>query len=337
MGPFGGYRVYIGDIGRIKRTELEREFGQYGPVIDVWMGAKRDMVAQNFAFVVFRYPEDAEEAVNDRNGREVCGRTVRVEHARPAGHRTTRGNFGSARNFRGRPQKRWSHSRDRSDYRIPQIWPSRCPFKSLHNRTSLPLLGQLVQESFVSCLRHVKDQRCFDAPPTWVTAQLLCQYGGTARSRSSSPARNEKSQVSSSKSRDGRCTPSPQKNLVKNYSPSPSPESTESKSKKSSSGSNRSKQKGKQILQSSGSRSPPTQSSSSSVSPPPRKKQRKHKKHKTQSRSASPVARDEYDTHCSEKKDGGHKIKSSKKAKHVESDSRSSGSIFDFTLTTFSI
>ena len=50
--------------------------------------------------------------------REVCGRTVRVEHARPAGHRTTRGNFGSARNFRGRPQKRWSHSRDRSDYRL---------------------------------------------------------------------------------------------------------------------------------------------------------------------------------------------------------------------------
>ena len=28
-------------------------------------------VAQSFAFVVFRYPEDAEEAVRDRNGRSV--------------------------------------------------------------------------------------------------------------------------------------------------------------------------------------------------------------------------------------------------------------------------
>ena len=39
----GGYRVYVGDINsRIERNDLQREFGQYGPVIDVYMGRKKD-------------------------------------------------------------------------------------------------------------------------------------------------------------------------------------------------------------------------------------------------------------------------------------------------------
>ena len=50
MGPFGGCRVYVGDIGRINRTDLEREFGQYGPVVDVWMGAKRDMYGVKLSY-----------------------------------------------------------------------------------------------------------------------------------------------------------------------------------------------------------------------------------------------------------------------------------------------
>ncbi|GFO00324.1 histone-lysine N-methyltransferase SETMAR [Plakobranchus ocellatus] len=47
VGPFRGCRVYVGDIGLIKRPELEREFGQYGPVIDVWMGSKRDVLCSS--------------------------------------------------------------------------------------------------------------------------------------------------------------------------------------------------------------------------------------------------------------------------------------------------
>ncbi|RUS89837.1 hypothetical protein EGW08_002367 [Elysia chlorotica] len=115
MSPFGGCRVYVGDIGYIKRTELEKEFGQYGPVIDVWMGANRDTVGPNYAFVVFRYPEDAEEAVKDRNGRKVCGQTVRVEHARPARQRPIRKSFGFSRNFRRPYQRQWCQSRNRSN------------------------------------------------------------------------------------------------------------------------------------------------------------------------------------------------------------------------------
>ncbi|CAG5129788.1 unnamed protein product, partial [Candidula unifasciata] len=95
-GNFGGYRVYVGDIGqRICKSDLEREFTQYGPVTDVWMGKKREPSAPDYAFIVFRYPDDAEEAVRDRNGRKLCGRIVRVEHARPIGSNARRGRGGN--------------------------------------------------------------------------------------------------------------------------------------------------------------------------------------------------------------------------------------------------
>lgn len=39
----GGFRVYVGDIGKqIFREDLQKEFGQYGPVIDVYMGRRTD-------------------------------------------------------------------------------------------------------------------------------------------------------------------------------------------------------------------------------------------------------------------------------------------------------
>uniref|UniRef100_A0A0B7A9G8 RRM domain-containing protein n=1 Tax=Arion vulgaris TaxID=1028688 RepID=A0A0B7A9G8_9EUPU len=130
-GHFGGYRVYVGDIGqRIGRTDLEKEFGQYGPVTDVWMGKKHDQNTQDYAFIVYRYPEDADEAVRDRNGRKLCGRVVRVEHAKPIGSVSRRGRGdwrGGNRGYhsqRGNFSRRRSHSRERSGYkRGHPKWP----------------------------------------------------------------------------------------------------------------------------------------------------------------------------------------------------------------------
>ncbi|KAK0058100.1 serine/arginine-rich splicing factor 3 [Biomphalaria pfeifferi] len=115
-GNLGGFRVYVGDLGsRIGRTDLEREFGQYGPITDVWMGRKREVTSPSYAFVVYRYPEDAEEAVRDRNGRKLCGRKVRVEHAKPInsnprrfrGGWVNRGRGGDRGDYRGNQQSRF--------------------------------------------------------------------------------------------------------------------------------------------------------------------------------------------------------------------------------------
>lgn len=87
---FGGYRVFCGDLGsRTNKYELEREFDSFGPLVDCW-------VARNppgFAFIVYRHADDAERAVEELDGRTICGRRVRVEHARPTGGKKA-GSFG---------------------------------------------------------------------------------------------------------------------------------------------------------------------------------------------------------------------------------------------------
>ncbi|CAM4774973.1 unnamed protein product [Rotaria magnacalcarata] len=87
---FGGYRVFCGDLGsRTNKFELEREFDTFGPLVDCW-------VARNppgFAFIVYKHADDAERAVEELDGRTICGRRVRVEHARPTGGKKG-GSFG---------------------------------------------------------------------------------------------------------------------------------------------------------------------------------------------------------------------------------------------------
>jgi len=69
-------KVYIGDLGGgASKQELEDAFGYYGPLRNVW-------VARNppgFAFVEFEDARDAEDAVRALDGRNLCGRRVRVE------------------------------------------------------------------------------------------------------------------------------------------------------------------------------------------------------------------------------------------------------------------
>ena len=72
-----GYRLHVAylDSNAVKR-DLEKLFGRYGPMKEIWM-------AQGFAFVVYEYREDAEEAQHKTDCAEVCGRRVRVTVARP--------------------------------------------------------------------------------------------------------------------------------------------------------------------------------------------------------------------------------------------------------------
>uniref|UniRef100_A0A8C8ULR1 RRM domain-containing protein n=1 Tax=Peromyscus maniculatus bairdii TaxID=230844 RepID=A0A8C8ULR1_PERMB len=69
-------KVYVGNLGNNgNKTELERAFGYYGPLRSGW-------VARNppgFAFVEFEDPRDAADAVQELDGRTLCGCRVRVE------------------------------------------------------------------------------------------------------------------------------------------------------------------------------------------------------------------------------------------------------------------
>jgi RNA recognition motif-containing protein len=60
------YRLYVAVLSvDVRQSELEREFGQYGPLVEVWLAK----VSPLFAFIVYKHREDAEAALDDMNGR----------------------------------------------------------------------------------------------------------------------------------------------------------------------------------------------------------------------------------------------------------------------------
>ena len=84
-----GTRVYLGGISyRVKERDVERFFKGYGRI--------REILLKNaYGFVEFDEARDAEDAVYDLNGKELCGERVAVEHAR--GGRRDRGDRGPPR------------------------------------------------------------------------------------------------------------------------------------------------------------------------------------------------------------------------------------------------
>ena len=92
-------RVYVGDLGSGgSKPELEREFERYGTLKSVWVARNPPgefsapcvtprfkylyLVPVGFAFIEFDDPRDAEDAVQDMDGRFVCGCRIRVELAK---------------------------------------------------------------------------------------------------------------------------------------------------------------------------------------------------------------------------------------------------------------
>eukprot|EP00096_Caligus_rogercresseyi_P010444 TRINITY_DN380_c1_g1_i5.p1 TRINITY_DN380_c1_g1~~TRINITY_DN380_c1_g1_i5.p1 ORF type:complete len:333 (+),score=76.31 TRINITY_DN380_c1_g1_i5:131-1129(+) len=75
-----GYRIHVADLDvSASKRDMEKVFGKFGPLKEIWMARS----VPCFAFCVFRYREDAEDAVRTSDGTEVSGRRIRVTHARP--------------------------------------------------------------------------------------------------------------------------------------------------------------------------------------------------------------------------------------------------------------
>ena len=66
QSPEEGYRIHVADLGiEPSKKEIENAFERFGPLLEVW-------VARNppcFAFVVYKYKEDAEKAMRDMDGK----------------------------------------------------------------------------------------------------------------------------------------------------------------------------------------------------------------------------------------------------------------------------
>uniref|UniRef100_A0A3P8VR37 Serine and arginine rich splicing factor 4 n=1 Tax=Cynoglossus semilaevis TaxID=244447 RepID=A0A3P8VR37_CYNSE len=118
-------RVYIGRLSyRAREKDVERFFKGYGKILEVDL-------KNGYGFVEFDDPRDADDAVYDLNGKELCGERVIVEHTKgPRGGGG--GGGGGGRSGYGR----WGRDRYgppiRTDYRlIVENLSSRCSWQDL--------------------------------------------------------------------------------------------------------------------------------------------------------------------------------------------------------------
>jgi len=114
--------VFVGNLSFDTREEQIRElFAPIGEVLDVSIPADRDTGrARGFAFVELATPKEAAAAIEQLNGRELDGRSIRVNGAddRPSAPRSfgQGGRPGGGPAFRPRPKgsRRNARARKRS-------------------------------------------------------------------------------------------------------------------------------------------------------------------------------------------------------------------------------
>ncbi|KAJ8308182.1 hypothetical protein KUTeg_013056 [Tegillarca granosa] len=91
-----GTRVYIGRLSSYARErDIERFFKGYGRLKDI-------MLKNGYGFIEFEDYRDADDAVYELNGKDLCGERVSLEHARGPSARG-RGGYGYGFRSRGRP------------------------------------------------------------------------------------------------------------------------------------------------------------------------------------------------------------------------------------------
>lgn len=75
-----GVRVHVADLGvDPSKRELESSFEKFGKLLEVWVAKSPPC----FAFVVYKYREDAEASIKEMDGKVFGGSRIRVSLARP--------------------------------------------------------------------------------------------------------------------------------------------------------------------------------------------------------------------------------------------------------------
>lgn len=109
-------KLYVGNLAfQTTNTELQQLFGQAGTVHSASVVEDRDTGrSRGFAFVEMSSEQEATSAIEQFNGKELGGRALKVNEAKPRENRGGGGRgFGDNRgggyggNGGGRPEPRW--------------------------------------------------------------------------------------------------------------------------------------------------------------------------------------------------------------------------------------
>jgi cold-inducible RNA-binding protein len=108
-------RLFVGNLPFSATEESLREiFGPFGEVGEVRIMTDRDTgKSRGFAFVEMVQDEDATKAVDGLNGKDMGGRALTVNEARPRPERSGGGGFGGKRGGGGGGRRDHGHRGDR--------------------------------------------------------------------------------------------------------------------------------------------------------------------------------------------------------------------------------
>jgi cold-inducible RNA-binding protein len=96
-------KLFVGNLSfNITENDLEDAFAAHGTVVETNLMMDRATGRpRGFAFVTMGSPEEAQKAIDALNGKELAGRALTVNIARPREDRPAGGGGGGRRDFRG--------------------------------------------------------------------------------------------------------------------------------------------------------------------------------------------------------------------------------------------
>jgi len=112
-------KLYVGNLSfQTTSQDLQQLFGQAGTVESASVIEDRDTgQSKGFAFVEMSTDQEAAAAIDQFNGKEISGRALKVNEARPRENRSggggrnfgggNRGGFGGGNNSGRRSEPRW--------------------------------------------------------------------------------------------------------------------------------------------------------------------------------------------------------------------------------------
>ena len=94
-------KLFVGNLDfKVTENDLQDAFAAYGTVVETNLVTDRTTGRpRGFAFVTMSSPEEAQKAIEGLNGKELGGRALNVNIARPPGERS--GGGGGRRGFGG--------------------------------------------------------------------------------------------------------------------------------------------------------------------------------------------------------------------------------------------
>jgi RNA recognition motif-containing protein len=92
-------KLYVGNLSwNVKDSDLRELFAPYGELSEVTVIMdKFSGRSKGFGFVTFADEEAAKKAISELNGKDVQGRAIKVNEAKPMEDRPPRSNFGRRR------------------------------------------------------------------------------------------------------------------------------------------------------------------------------------------------------------------------------------------------